>query len=67
MSALFGLVVAGFVLWCSYRILCRMGFPGWLAIIALIPVANLIGLFLLATQPWPHDGPPREGAGRWPQ
>lgn len=56
MSVIFALAIAAFTLWCSYRILTRLGFPGWLAIVAIIPIANLIGLFLLATQPWPKDG-----------
>jgi len=62
MSVLFGLAAAAFMLWCCHRILDRLGFPGWWAAVALIPIANLIGLYLLATRPWPA-----EDSGRWPQ
>jgi hypothetical protein len=55
MSFVLGLAVAAFVIWCFFRILARLGFPGWMAVLAVIPLVNLIALFLLATQPWPGD------------
>jgi hypothetical protein len=38
-----------------WKILGRMGFPPWLAIMASIPIVNLILLYYLAMTPWPID------------
>jgi hypothetical protein len=38
-----------------WKILGRMGFPPWLAIMASIPVVNLILLYYLALTPWPRE------------
>jgi len=38
-----------------WRILGRMGFPPWLAIIASLPLVNLIVLYYVALSPWPRD------------
>ena len=37
------------------RILDRLGFSPFWCVLALIPVVNLIGLWLLAVSPWPRD------------
>ena len=34
-------------------IIRRMGFSGWWAVVMFIPVANYIGLWVLAESPWP--------------
>ena len=39
-----------------WKILPRMGFPAWLAIMASIPLVNLILFYYLALSPWPHEG-----------
>ena len=43
-----------------WKILGRMGFPPWLAIMASIPVVNLVLFYYLAMSPWPNEpkGPP---------
>jgi hypothetical protein len=38
-----------------WKILGRMGFPPWLAIMASIPIVNLVLLYYLAMTPWPID------------
>jgi hypothetical protein len=37
------------------RVLKRLGFSGWLALLAIVPLGNLIGLWMLAFKPWPRD------------
>ena len=39
-----------------WKILGRMGFPPWLAIMASIPLVNLVLLYYLALSPWPREG-----------
>ena len=49
-----------------WRILGRMGFPPWLAIIASLPLVNLIVLYYVALSPWPRErqwGASAEGTG----
>jgi hypothetical protein len=53
-----------------WKILGRMGYPPWLAILASVPVLNLILFYYVALSPWPRDGRwndgPRPGAGGGP-
>lgn len=37
------------------RILDRLGFSPFLSLIAVVPILNIIGLWLLATAEWPRD------------
>jgi hypothetical protein len=49
-----------------WKILGRMGFPPWLAIMASIPVINLVLLYYVALTPWPREtrsGSPGGGQG----
>lgn len=46
-----------------WKILGRMGFPRWLAIMASIPLVNLIVLYYLAVVPWPVETRRVEGPG----
>jgi hypothetical protein len=49
-----------------WKILGRMGYPPWLAIMASIPLVNLIVLYYIALTPWPAAGrwnPPAESGG----
>jgi len=38
-----------------WKILGRMGFPPWLAIMASIPVVNLVMLYYVALTSWPNE------------
>lgn len=38
-----------------WKILGRMGFPPWYAILAAVPVVNLMLLFYVALNPWPVE------------
>ena len=38
------------------RILKRTGFSGWWSILALIPVVNLVALWIFALIGWPRGG-----------
>jgi hypothetical protein len=49
-----------------WKIFGRMGFPPWLAIIASLPLVNLIVLYYVALTPWPRESrwnPPAPGPG----
>ena len=49
-----------------WRIFRRMGLPPWLAIMASVPLVNLIVLYYIALTPWPREinlNLPREGSG----
>jgi hypothetical protein len=37
------------------KILGRMGFPPWLAIMASVPIFNLVILYFVALNPWPRE------------
>ena len=39
-----------------WKILGRMGYPPWLAIMASIPLVNLILLYYIALSRWPREG-----------
>lgn len=49
------LVIAIVVVIPAWRICQRTGHPGWLGILVLIPVINLIFLYFLAFTDWPAD------------
>ena len=38
-----------------WRIFRRMGLPPWLAIMASVPLVNLIVLYYVAMSPWPAE------------
>lgn len=38
-----------------WRIFARMGLPPWLAIMASVPIVNLIVLYYAAMIPWPAE------------
>lgn len=38
-----------------WKILGRMGFPPWLAIMAAVPIFNLVVLYFVALNPWPRE------------
>lgn len=41
--------------WPGSRILKRIGFSGWWVLLSFVPIANIIGLWILATTQWPRD------------
>jgi len=47
------------IVWPVRKILRRMGFSGWWAVVMFIPVANYIGLWVLAESPWPKLEQPK--------
>jgi hypothetical protein len=40
-----------------------MGYPPWLAIMASIPLVNLVLLYYVALTPWPREGRWNDGTG----
>jgi hypothetical protein len=50
---LLAVVYIGLVLVPVMRILDRLGFNRWLALIALVPGGNVFGLWMLAFSKWP--------------
>ena len=38
-----------------WKIFGRMGFPPWLAVIASLPLVNLVVLYFVAMSPWPKE------------
>lgn len=49
------LIIAFVTVWPVYRILQKAGFSGWWSIIALIPLLNVIGVYVLAIVRWPVE------------
>jgi hypothetical protein len=49
-------VFAALMLYPIGRILQRLGFSPFWSVVALIPLANLVGLWIVAMAPWPRDG-----------
>ena len=49
------LVFAVLVVIPVWRICQRTGYPGWLGILMLVPIANLLFLYFLAFAGWPSD------------
>tara|TARA_R110000851_G_scaffold165169_1_gene309656 strand:- start:78 stop:305 length:228 start_codon:yes stop_codon:yes gene_type:complete len=49
------LVIAVLVVIPAWRICKRIGYPGWMGILILIPLANLILLYFIAFSDWPAD------------
>ena len=52
------IVVLGYVLVLvlpTWRILARLGRPGWLGLLAVIPIANLALLWWVAYSRWPIE------------
>lgn len=49
------LVIAIVAIVPAWRICQRTGYPGWLGILIVIPVVNLVLLYLLAFGEWPNE------------
>jgi hypothetical protein len=50
----FALMVAA-VAWPIGRILARIGYSPFWAVLTFIPVANLVAVWVLAVSPWPKE------------
>jgi len=46
-----------------WRICTRLGFPGMLSLLMLLPIANLLLLYYLAFARWPRDREPTTPTG----
>ena len=49
------LVVGALVVVPLWRVCVRLGFPGWVSLAALVPLANLLLLYFLAFAEWPIE------------
>lgn len=49
------LVMAIVVVVPVWRICQRIGYPGWMGILVLIPMVNLVLLYFIAFADWPAD------------
>lgn len=49
------------VLWPLARVLRRMGFSPWLSLLYIIPLANLVMLWVVAYSDWPKVQPLAKG------
>jgi hypothetical protein len=58
-------VYAGLLLLPVMRILDRLGINRWLALIALIPLGNLFGLWMLAFSKWPAVQSAPQRSDQW--
>ena len=53
---IFGLLASSALLvWPAWRILSRLGLPGWMSFALLIPFVNVALLFFVAFTEWPLD------------
>ena len=48
-------IFAALLLYPTGRVLQRLGFSPFWSVVALIPLANLVGLWVVAMAPWPRD------------
>ena len=49
------LVIGIVVVISAWRICQRTGYPGWMGVLILIPVVNLILLYFIAFSEWPNE------------
>ena len=54
-GGLFWFVVGLFFVWLYSRVLSRAGFSGWWALLALVPILNLVMLWVFAFIDWPME------------
>lgn len=46
-------IYVGFCLWLGYRIITKAGFNGWWTLALLLPVVNIVMIWVFACVPWP--------------
>ena len=61
-------ITLGLTIWGAYKVVQRAGYPGVWAFILLVPVVNLVMLYVFAFADWPalqrsRGGPPSWGSG----
>jgi hypothetical protein len=49
------IVMLAVVVYTASRICARLGFPAGLSVLAVVPLANLVLLWVVATSPWPIE------------
>ncbi|MFO7578545.1 MAG: hypothetical protein R6W66_12550 [Pelovirga sp.] len=49
------LVIAIVIVIPVWRICQRTGYPGWLAMLMLVPVANIVLIYFIAFADWPQE------------
>lgn len=52
---IFMLLWAAILIFPFWRISERAGFPGWISLLILVPVVNIIYVYFLALSNWPSD------------
>ena len=57
LTAGFGMLVLAITLWLASRVLERTGYSPWLALLGLIPLVNIVLLWVFAWADWPRTGP----------
>ncbi len=50
---LFLIAAAAILVLPAWKLSSRLGFPGWLGVLILVPLANLLALYFIAFAPWP--------------
>ena len=57
-------LVIAFIVWPGVRILHKAGYSGWWSLLMLVPLVNIIVIWLFAFAKWPRlaaGGPPGTG------
>lgn len=52
-QGLVSLAIAAFFIWCYVRIIRRAGYSGWWVLILLVPVVNIVMVWVFAFSTWP--------------
>jgi len=47
--------ICGILIWPATRICRRVGFPWWLGVLIVVPIANVILLWAVAFSDWPAE------------
>lgn len=53
MTTVFALLAAALYIYPAWKISQKCGYPGWLGLLVVIPLANLVWLYFLAFADWP--------------
>ncbi len=48
------LFICSIPVWFIGKILAKAGFSGWIALVTLVPVINIVALWVFAFIPWPN-------------
>jgi hypothetical protein len=58
---LFMLLWAVILIYPFWRISERVGYPGWISLLMLVPVINIVYVYFLALSKWPSEKTGEEG------